>query len=108
MKEHKMSNQWAQRKAAQKRDRRETARSLQNLVNDQFAAPRLVTKKERRERPATAAKRERKAIYGKYDPTNEISECCYMILANNGSCTGCGETPWHIEALRDEPGCVMA
>ncbi len=49
------------------------------------------TRKERVERPATAARREREYLYGKWNPANGVSECCFMIRAANGTCTGCGE-----------------
>lgn len=99
-----MSNGWAQRKAAQKRDRIETAVSLKTMFKEQQESPRYKTKRERAERPATAEKRERRAIYGKFNPANPISDCCSMMMLN-GECSGCGETLWWWEALKEMQAC---
>ncbi len=51
------------------------------------AGPRKV----RTQRPATMERDERKFLYGAFNPSKGISECCSMIRAANGACTGCGE-----------------
>lgn len=101
-------NGWAQRKAAQKRDNAEAGRSLRNLVNEQFAVEGYKTKCVKdTERPATAARRERKAFYGKFKPEWGVCPDCFMILSASGACTGCGETPWYVEAHNETTVCDM-
>lgn len=36
------------------------------------------------------SKAEERELLGGFDP-NKVSECCFMVLAKNGTCTGCGE-----------------
>lgn len=99
-------NGYAKRAADRKQDKRESARSMQTLVNERMATSRYKTKRVRNERPATAERRERTALYGKWNPLNGVSDCCMMLRAASGECTGCGELAWHVEALMDmEPVC---
>lgn len=105
------NNGWAAKVALDKKMKRESAASYRQARDLKRKAERdgTVTKRERRERPATAERRERKALYGKYNPAWGVSECCFMILSADGHCTGCGEMPWYVEALRDmETPCDMS
>jgi len=86
------NNGWAAKKAAEKRDKKMAAASYAEHKQLKRKAERdgSITKRVRNERPATAAKRERKAIYGKYNPSNAVSLCCHMMIIG-GCCSGCGE-----------------
>lgn len=102
-----MTNQWAARKANQKRDRMDTARSMREMQDARFSGSGFSTKREVKERPATAERRERVAIYGKFNPKNPISECCSMMVINH-ECTGCGDYLWWLAAMAESPACDMA
>lgn len=83
-------NGFAAKVALDKKMKRESAASyvLAKELKRKATNDGTVTKRERNERPATAAKRERKAIYGKCNPANPICPECFTILASNGSCSG--------------------
>ena len=102
-----MSNGFAAKVALDKKMKREAASSYRMARDLKRKAERdgTVTKRVRNERPATAERRERKAIYGKYNPAWGVSECCSMILSASGVCSGCGETPWYVEATREMTVC---
>ena len=88
-----MSNMWAERKSFDKRVSRETFVSEKNAKQLEHEANRMGHKssvKRDTERASTAARRERKALYGKYDPMSAVSLCCHMLVIN-GVCSGCGE-----------------
>lgn len=106
-----MSNGFAAKVALDKKMKRESAASYRMARDLKRKAERdgSVTKKERRERPATAAKREREFLYGKKNrPEWGVSDCCHMLMSASGVCSGCGETPWYVEAMREMEVCDMS
>lgn len=104
-----MNNGYGAKVQLQKRMKGEAAASHRLAKDLKRKAERdgTVTKRERKERPATAAKRERVALYGKHNPAWGVSECCSMLLSASGVCSGCGETPWYVEAAREMQVCEI-
>lgn len=87
-------NAYSKRAVLNKKMKREAAQSygaarrLKREAEAMGAGSGHKTKRVKNERPATAAKREQKAFYGKFNPANPICPKCFTIMSASGECAG--------------------